>query len=101
MSLPELLAKASPARSGDEERVRARMRLADVTLARLVRNRRGMNLRELLAKASPARSGDELAGLVAATARVRARMQLADVPPATFRNTDHTGIRRGRERGKG
>ena len=45
-----------------------------------------MNLRELLAKASPARSGDELAGLAAASAeeRVRAQMDLADVPLKAF-----------------
>jgi ethanolamine ammonia-lyase large subunit len=45
-----------------------------------------MNLRELLAKATPARSGDELAGLAAASAqeRVRAQMQLADVPLQAF-----------------
>lgn len=45
-----------------------------------------MNLRELLAKASPLRSGDELAGLAAASAeeRVRAQMQLSDVPLATL-----------------
>ena len=45
-----------------------------------------MNLRELLAKASPLRSGDELAGLAAANAaeRVRAQMQLADVPLKRF-----------------
>jgi ethanolamine ammonia-lyase large subunit len=45
-----------------------------------------MSLRELLAKASPARSGDELAGLAAANAaeRVRAQMQLADVPLKRF-----------------
>ena len=41
-----------------------------------------MTLRELLGKASPARSGDELAGIAARTAeeRVRAQMELADVP---------------------
>ncbi|HEY6343249.1 MAG TPA: ethanolamine ammonia-lyase subunit EutB [Bryobacteraceae bacterium] len=45
-----------------------------------------MNLRELLAKASPPRSGDELAGLAAESAeeRVRAQMQLADVPLKSF-----------------
>ena len=45
-----------------------------------------MNLRELLAKASPLRSGDQLAGLAAASAeeRVRAQMQLADVPLRRF-----------------
>jgi ethanolamine ammonia-lyase large subunit len=45
-----------------------------------------VNLRELLAKASPARSGDELAGLAAATAeeRVRAQIQLADLPLSVF-----------------
>jgi ethanolamine ammonia-lyase large subunit len=45
-----------------------------------------MNLRELLAKASPARSGDELAGIAAASAeeRVRAQMELADVPLKRF-----------------
>jgi ethanolamine ammonia-lyase large subunit len=45
-----------------------------------------MDLRTLLAKASPARSGDELAGLAAASAeqRVRAQMQLADVPLKAF-----------------
>jgi ethanolamine ammonia-lyase large subunit len=45
-----------------------------------------MNLRELLAKASPARSGDELAGLAAAGSeeRVRAQMELADVPLRAF-----------------
>ena len=45
-----------------------------------------MNLRQLLAKASPARSGDELAGLAAASAeeRVRAQIQLADVPLKAF-----------------
>ena len=47
-----------------------------------------MNLRVLLAHASPARSGDELAGLAAASAqdRVRAQIQLADVPLRTFLN---------------
>ncbi len=45
-----------------------------------------MNLRELLAKASPLRSGDQLAGLASASAeeRVRAQMQLADVPLRRF-----------------
>lgn len=45
-----------------------------------------MNLRELLAKASPLRSGDQLAGLAAATAeeRVRAQMELADLPLRSF-----------------
>jgi ethanolamine ammonia-lyase large subunit len=39
-----------------------------------------------MAKASPARSGDELAGIAAATAedRVRAQMQLADMPLKAF-----------------
>jgi ethanolamine ammonia-lyase large subunit len=47
-----------------------------------------MNLRELLAKASPLRSGDQLAGLAAETAeqRVRAQMQLAEVPLQRFLN---------------
>ncbi|MGJ5813433.1 ethanolamine ammonia-lyase subunit EutB [Paludibaculum fermentans] len=47
-----------------------------------------MNLRELLAKASPLRSGDQLAGLAAESAeqRVRAQMQLADVPLQRFLN---------------
>src|ERR1044071_4650847 len=45
-----------------------------------------MNLRELMAKASPARSGDELAGIAAANAeeRVRAQIELADVPLKRF-----------------
>ena len=45
-----------------------------------------MNLATLLGKASPARSGDRLAGLGAATAeeRVRAQMQLADLPLKAF-----------------
>jgi ethanolamine ammonia-lyase large subunit len=45
-----------------------------------------MTLREVMAKASPARSGDELAGIAAATAedRVRAQMQLADMPLKAF-----------------
>ncbi|QOY91455.1 ethanolamine ammonia-lyase subunit EutB [Paludibaculum fermentans] len=47
-----------------------------------------MNLRELLARASPLRSGDQLAGLAAETAeqRVRAQMQLAEVPLRRFLN---------------
>jgi ethanolamine ammonia-lyase large subunit len=45
-----------------------------------------MDLKTLLAKASPARSGDELAGIAAGSAeeRVRAQMQLADVPLRRF-----------------
>lgn len=45
-----------------------------------------MDLRMLLAKASPARSGDELAGIAAASAeeRVRAQIELADVPLKRF-----------------
>jgi ethanolamine ammonia-lyase large subunit len=45
-----------------------------------------MELRQLLAKASPARSGDELAGISAQSAkeRVRAQMELADVPLKRF-----------------
>jgi ethanolamine ammonia-lyase large subunit len=45
-----------------------------------------VNLRELLAKATPPRSGDELAGVAAGSAeeRVRAQMQLADVPLKAF-----------------
>jgi ethanolamine ammonia-lyase large subunit len=45
-----------------------------------------MDLKTLLAKASPARSGDELAGIAAESAeeRVRAQMQLADVPLRRF-----------------
>jgi ethanolamine ammonia-lyase large subunit len=45
-----------------------------------------VNLANLLAKASPARSGDRLAGLCAANAeeRVRAQMQLADLPLKAF-----------------
>ncbi|MBZ5603597.1 MAG: ethanolamine ammonia-lyase subunit EutB [Acidobacteriia bacterium] len=45
-----------------------------------------MDLKTLLAKATPARSGDELAGIAAASAeeRVRAQMQLADVPLKRF-----------------
>ena len=43
-------------------------------------------LKTLLAKASPLRSGDQLAGLAAATQaeRVRAQMELADVPLQRF-----------------
>ncbi|HWZ29880.1 MAG TPA: ethanolamine ammonia-lyase subunit EutB [Bryobacteraceae bacterium] len=45
-----------------------------------------MDLKTLLAKASPARSGDELAGIAAGSAeeRVRAQMQLAEVPLRRF-----------------
>jgi ethanolamine ammonia-lyase large subunit len=45
-----------------------------------------VNLRELLAKASPRRSGDELAGIAAASAeeRVRVQMKLADTPLKSF-----------------
>jgi len=45
-----------------------------------------MDLRTLLARASPARSGDELAGIAAETAeeRVRAQIELADVPLKRF-----------------
>jgi ethanolamine ammonia-lyase large subunit len=45
-----------------------------------------VTLRELMGKASPARSGDELAGVAAASAeeRVRAQMELADVPLKRF-----------------
>jgi ethanolamine ammonia-lyase large subunit len=45
-----------------------------------------MDLKTLLARASPARSGDELAGVAAQSAeeRVRAQMQLADVPLKRF-----------------
>ncbi len=44
------------------------------------------NLKTLLAKASPARSGDDLAGISAASAeeRVRAQMELADLPLSIF-----------------
>ncbi|WP_428309915.1 ethanolamine ammonia-lyase subunit EutB [Hydrocarboniphaga sp.] len=44
-------------------------------------------LRELMAKATPARSGDYLAGVAAATAeeRMAARLALAEVPLARFR----------------
>ncbi|BDC48684.1 ethanolamine ammonia lyase large subunit [Bryobacterales bacterium F-183] len=47
-----------------------------------------MELREVLAKATPLRSGDQLAGLAASSAeeRVRAQMQLADVPLTRFLN---------------
>ena len=46
------------------------------------------DLKTLLAKASPLRSGDELAGIAAASAeeRVRAQMELADVPLKQFLN---------------
>jgi ethanolamine ammonia-lyase large subunit len=45
-----------------------------------------VTLRELMGKASPLRSGDELAGVAARSAeeRVRAQMQLADVPLKRF-----------------
>ena len=45
-----------------------------------------MDLKQLLALASPKRSGDDLAGIAASTAekRVRAQMQLADVPLRRF-----------------
>ena len=45
-----------------------------------------MDLKKLLALASPKRSGDELAGIAAETAeqRVRAQMQLADLPMRAF-----------------
>jgi ethanolamine ammonia-lyase large subunit len=47
-----------------------------------------MDLKTLLARASPARSGDELAGIAAASAeeRVRAQIELADVPLKRFLN---------------
>jgi ethanolamine ammonia-lyase large subunit len=47
-----------------------------------------VNLKTLLAKASPLRSGDELAGIAAESAeeRVRAQMELADVPLRRFLN---------------
>jgi ethanolamine ammonia-lyase large subunit len=47
-----------------------------------------VDLKTLLAKASPERSGDELAGIAAPSAeeRVRAQMQLADVPLKRFLN---------------
>jgi ethanolamine ammonia-lyase large subunit len=47
-----------------------------------------MDLKSLLGKASPKRSGDELAGVAAAGAeeRVRAQIQLADVPLRRFLN---------------
>src|SRR5882672_5950486 len=43
-------------------------------------------MKALLAKASPARSGDQLAGIAAESAeqRVRAQMELADVPLKRF-----------------
>ena len=52
----------------------------------MIRTRK--SLKELLAKASPLRSGDVLAGVAAASEeeRVKAQMELADVPLARFLN---------------